>query len=85
MSPLPLPNPRPPQLRKRNNVLSDSKLEIKAAHHDLYFAVVDARVAVKLGPRMELGPLQPSKDQGWVVAASGKDFCVWEKSAGGRE
>ncbi|KIZ03679.1 hypothetical protein MNEG_4284 [Monoraphidium neglectum] len=73
------------QLRKRNNVLSDSKLEIKAAHHDLYFAVVDARVAVKLGPRMELGPLQPSKDQGWVVAASGKDFCVWEKSAGGRE
>ena len=35
---------------------------------------------VKLGPRYEMGALLPRADDGWALAASGKDYAVWERS-----
>ena len=39
------------------------------------------RLAVKLGPRYDMGPHLPKKEEGWTLAASGKDYAVWEKAA----
>ncbi|KAG2489135.1 hypothetical protein HYH03_012361 [Edaphochlamys debaryana] len=66
-------------LRRRAGVDAESKLEILAADPDLYVARVADRVLVKLGPRMELGELQPGDD--WSFVLSGKDWAVWEKTA----
>lgn len=71
------------QARRRAGVVSDSKLEIRAADADMYFAVIDDRLALKLGPRMDMGGLAPRAGDGWKVAVSGRDFCVWEREAGG--
>lgn len=38
------------------------------------------RVVVKLGPRYDMGNLVPNSNE-FKVAASGKDFCVWERTA----
>lgn len=40
------------------------------------------RVIVKLGPRYDMGDLLPKEQEGWKVAVSGIDFCVWEKASG---
>ena len=34
---------------------------------------------VKLGPRYDMGSYKPSKEEGWVKVAVGKDYAVWEK------
>lgn len=39
------------QLRRRNNIRSDSRIEIKCAEHDMYVATIDDRVTIKCGPR----------------------------------
>lgn len=67
-------------IRKRNNVLSGSKVEIQCAEKDLYVAKINDRVVVKLGPRYDMGNLVPNSNE-FKVAASGKDFCVWERTA----
>lgn len=72
------------QVRRRNRIASDSKLKIRIAEGDLYVAVVDDRVAVKLGPRMDLGVAAPRPEEGWAVAVSGRDFCVWDKTGDDR-
>ena len=41
------------------------------------------RVIVKLGPRYDMGDLLPKEQEGWKVAVSGIDFCVWEKAGDG--
>ena len=71
----------PPQvsLRQRAGIQADSKLEILAAEHDMYVARINGNVTVKLGPRYDMGNLVPPKEEGWAMAASGKDFAVWEK------
>lgn len=66
-------------IRKRNGIKADSELKIVAAEPDLYFATIDDKLAVKLGPRADLGSLKPGSE--WKVAAEGKDFTVWEKSS----
>lgn len=69
-------------LRARNGLHSESKLDIvrnQVADADCYLAVVDDKVAVKLGPRCELGDLKPSKAEGWALSLSGKDWAVWER------
>ena len=45
----------------------------------MYFATIDDKVAVKLGPRYDMGQHVPKKEDGWALAVSGTDFAVWEK------
>lgn len=63
-------------IRARNGINSKSNVNILASEADLYIAAVDEKIIMKIGPRMDLGNLVPSTYQ---VAASGKDYCVWEK------
>lgn len=66
-------------LRQRAGIQANSKLEILAAEKDMYVARVNDNVTVKLGPRYDMGSFAPRKEDGWALAASGKDFAVWEK------
>jgi len=66
-------------LRQRAGIQANSKLEILAAEKDMYVARINGNVTVKLGPRYDMGNLVPRKEDGWAMAASGKDFAVWEK------
>lgn len=66
--------------RKRNKIDSRSTVNIKEAAEDLYVAVIDDKLTVKLGPRGETPDhLRPNEHEGWKIAATGRDFCVWEK------
>ena len=80
--PAPSP-PAPPQkqvhLRQRAGIRADSPLEILAAERDMYVARIGSTVTIKLGPRYDMGNLVPRKEEGWQLAASGKDWAVWEK------
>ncbi|BBM99917.1 alpha-amylase [Marchantia polymorpha subsp. ruderalis] len=65
-------------LRKRNDIIANSKVQIMVADGDLYLAKIDDHVIVKLGPRFDLGESTPNAEE-YSVAACGKDYCVWEK------
>jgi alpha-amylase len=69
------------QLRRRNGIKADSKVEIKAAEPEMYVAVIDGRVTVKLGPKYDMGGLVPRAEDGWAKAVAGPDFAVWERKA----
>jgi alpha-amylase len=44
----------------------------------MYVAKVGENLTVKLGPRYDMPPeLVPSKEKGWSLACSGKDYAVW--------
>lgn len=47
-----------------------------ASDADLYVAMIDGKIMVKIGTRYDVGNLIPSN---FKVATSGKDYCVWEK------
>jgi alpha-amylase len=64
-------------VRSRNGIHSASKLRILMADGDLYVAVIDEKVIVKLGPRLDAGNVIPS---GFLVVAHGDNYCIWEKS-----
>ncbi|HDS84756.1 MAG TPA: alpha-amylase, partial [Phycisphaerales bacterium] len=53
----------------------ESAVNILAAQTDLYAAVIDDKIALKLGP----APWQPEGD-GWQTALDGQDFAVWSRS-----
>ena len=65
-------------VRKANKIHSTSKVEIVKAENGLYAAIIDGKVAVKLG----------SKDwapgDGYTLAASGNNYAVWDKGAKSR-
>ncbi|CAA7037269.1 unnamed protein product [Microthlaspi erraticum] len=63
-------------IRKRNSIGSTSSVTIKAAESDLYLAVIDDKVIMKIGPKLDLGTLVPSD---FALAYSGNDCAVWEK------
>ncbi|KAJ8547868.1 hypothetical protein K7X08_021104 [Anisodus acutangulus] len=64
-------------LRKRNKINCRSTVEITKAERDVYAAVVDDKLAVKIGP----GHYEPpSGHQRWKMAAEGNDYKVWELS-----
>ncbi|KAL9238435.1 hypothetical protein vseg_012855 [Gypsophila vaccaria] len=63
-------------LRARNGIHETSVVNIMTAEADLYLAMIDDRVLVKLGPRYEIGSVIPP---GFKIATYGKDYCVWEK------
>lgn len=48
------------------------------ADGDLYVAAIDDRVVLKIGSRFDMGDLAPSSED-YNVAATGKDYCIWEK------
>ncbi|KAG8654056.1 alpha-amylase 3, chloroplastic isoform X2 [Manihot esculenta] len=64
-------------LRNRKKVQCRSTVEITKAERDVYAAIVDEKVAMKIGP----GHYEPpSESQRWVLAVEGKDYKVWEAS-----
>jgi alpha-amylase len=62
-------------IRSQNGIHSASKLRILIADGDV--AVIEDKVIVKLGPRLDIGNLIPS---GFHVVAHGDNYCIWEKS-----
>ena len=61
------------QIRKSQGLGRASVVDIVAADDGKYAAIVDGKVAVKLGP----APWDPGP--GWNVAADGNDFAVWTR------
>ncbi|KAI5354478.1 hypothetical protein L3X38_007373 [Prunus dulcis] len=66
-------------IRARNGINSRSSVTILAAEADLYMANIDDKIIMKIGPRLGLGDLDPTKSN-FHVATSGQDFAVWEKN-----
>jgi alpha-amylase len=60
-------------IRKAQGLHRASVVNIAAADDARYAAIVDGKVAVKLGP----GPWDPG--DGWRVATDGNDFAVWTR------
>lgn len=61
-------------IRKAQGITSTSNVSIAAATTGLYAAVIDNKVAMKIGPNT----WNPS-GSGWVLAASGSNYAVWTK------
>ena len=68
-------------VRRAAGVQADSHVDIKLAENELYVAHVKglkAELIVKLGPRYRMPQeLRPAEDEGWEIAASGKDYAIW--------
>lgn len=65
-------------IRKRSGICATSNVQILASDSDLYIAMIDQKIIVKIGPKLDLGNLIPPSYQ---VATSGQDYAVWEKKA----
>ena len=65
------------RVRKDNGLHSESSVSIREARWNLYAAVIDDKVAMKIGP----GSWSPGP--GWTLATSGNDYAVWERSNAG--
>jgi Alpha-amylase C-terminal beta-sheet domain/Alpha amylase, catalytic domain/Starch-binding module 26/Chitobiase/beta-hexosaminidase C-terminal domain/Secretion system C-terminal sorting domain len=63
------------KVRKDNGLTATSALSIQTAQANVYAAIIDGKVAMKIGP----GNWSPS-GTGWVLKASGTDYAVWDKS-----
>ncbi|KAF9625496.1 hypothetical protein IFM89_023432 [Coptis chinensis] len=64
-------------IRHRNKIHCRSAVKITKAERDVYAAIMDKKVAMKIGP----GHYEPSGgDQKWTLAAEGRDYKVWEAS-----
>jgi alpha-amylase len=59
-------------LRKSSGLNSASVVNIVAADDGKYAAIIDGKIAIKLGP----APWDPGP--GWNVAVDGSDFAVWQ-------
>jgi alpha-amylase len=60
-------------VRKQQGLRRDSVVNIAAADDARYAAIIDDKVAVKIGP----GPWDPGP--GWAVATDGNDYAVWTR------
>lgn len=65
-------------LRIRNGISATSKVNILAADADLYVAMIDEKIIMKIGPKLDLGNLIPPN---FYVSTSGNNYAVWEKKA----
>ncbi|KAF3431413.1 hypothetical protein FNV43_RR26144 [Rhamnella rubrinervis] len=64
-------------VRKRNKIHCRSIIKITKAERDVYAAIIDEKVAMKIGP----GYYEPtSGSQRWSTAIEGRDYKVWESS-----
>ncbi|WP_264564165.1 starch-binding protein [Flavobacterium sp. N3904] len=62
------------KIRKDNGLSSTSNLNIVAATNNLYAAIIDDKVAMKLGS----DSWSPS-GTGWILKLSGTGFAIWDK------
>jgi alpha-amylase len=62
------------QIRQRNGINSRSVVNIREADGSRYAAIIDDRVAMKIGP----GSWSPGS--GWRLALDGESFAVWERN-----
>ncbi len=62
------------KIRKDNGLSSTSSLNIVAASNNLYAAIIDEKVAMKLGS----DNWSPA-GTGWVLKLSGAGFAIWDK------
>ncbi|KAL9274725.1 Alpha-amylase-like protein, partial [Drosera capensis] len=62
--------------RQRNGINEVSSMSIMEADADLYIAMIDGKVIVKLGSRYSIPDVIPPN---FTIAAAGQDYCVWEK------
>lgn len=64
-------------LRCRCKIHCRSTVKISKAERDVYAAIIDEKVAIKIGP----GHYEPSSGpMKWTLAAEGKEYKVWEAS-----
>ncbi|KAK8958530.1 hypothetical protein KSP40_PGU017513 [Platanthera guangdongensis] len=64
-------------LRCKCKIHCRSTVKITKAERDVYAAIIDEKVAVKIGP----GHYEPSNGpKKWILAAEGQDYKVWEAS-----
>ncbi|XP_010256483.1 PREDICTED: alpha-amylase 3, chloroplastic-like [Nelumbo nucifera] len=64
-------------LRHRTKITCRSAVQITKAEREVYAAVIDEKVAMKIGP----GYYEPPGASGrWVLAVEGRDYKVWEAS-----
>ncbi|KAF8399420.1 hypothetical protein HHK36_015285 [Tetracentron sinense] len=62
-------------LRNRTKINCRSTVKITKAERDVYAAIIDEKVAMKIGPGHYEPPSGPKK---WALATEGKDYKVWE-------
>lgn len=62
------------EIRKKAGLHTASTVHILAASRDLYAAVMDEKVSLKIGP----GAWNPPQE-GWKTACDGHDFAVWTR------
>ena len=63
------------EIRKRYGISSKSEVVVQRAYNDVYAAIVNKKVAVKVGPGDYSPNLGGSKE--WKMLHSGKNFAVW--------
>ncbi|XP_031286260.1 alpha-amylase 3, chloroplastic isoform X1 [Pistacia vera] len=64
-------------LRKRKKLHCRSIVEIVKAERDVYAAIIDEKVAMKIGPGHYEPPNGPQK---WSFVMEGRDYKIWEAS-----
>ncbi|KAK2989764.1 hypothetical protein RJ640_012704 [Escallonia rubra] len=64
-------------VRNRNKIHCRSTIQITKAERDVYAAMIDEKVAMKIGPGHYEPPSGPQK---WSLATEGNDYKVWEAS-----
>nr|QCU55108.1 alpha-amylase [Camellia fraterna] len=64
-------------LRNRNKIHCRSMIKITKAERDVYAAVIEEKVAMKIGPGHYEPPSGPER---WSLAIEGRDYKVWEAS-----
>lgn len=65
-------------IRTRNGISETSNVNIMVADADLYMAMIDGKVIVKIGTRYDTSNLIPPN---YKIATYGKDYCVWERQS----
>ncbi|KAK7407343.1 hypothetical protein VNO78_09181 [Psophocarpus tetragonolobus] len=64
-------------VRRRNKIHCRSTLQISKAKRDVYAAIIDEKVAMKIGP----GHFEPPNgSHEWSLAVEGKYYKIWEAS-----
>jgi len=63
------------EIRKRYGIHAKSEVVVQRAYNDVYAAIVNKKVAVKIGP----GDYSPNSGgtKDWTMLHSGKNFAVW--------
>lgn len=66
-------------VRTQNKINCRSTVNITKAERDVYAAIIDEKVAVKIGPG-HYEPQHQHRNQNWSLAKEGRDYKVWEAS-----